>query len=111
MPSGCRTKSPGSELVDLRVLRGVPPCTFIERQKEKYGWEFLFLGANIDAAREAARFGITEDCSANYHADRQGTAVIFNAMSEAVCSARSARPLRADWKRSVEDDYKKRGGK
>jgi len=81
----------------------------IERQKEQYGWEFLFLGANIDAAREAARFGITEDRAANYHADRQGTAVIYEAMSEAVCSVRSCRPMSADWKRRVDEDYKKRG--
>ena len=56
----------------------------IEHEKEKHGWEFLFLGANIDAAREAARFGISEDRAANYHADRQGTAVIYEAMSGAV---------------------------
>ena len=83
----------------------------IEHQKEKYGWEFLFLGANIDAAKEAARFGIGADYSANYHADRQGTAVIFEAMSEAVCSARAARPMSASWKRCVDEDYKKRGGR
>ena len=81
----------------------------ITRQKEKYGWEFLFLGANIDAAREAARFGIEETRAANYHADRQGTAVIYEAMSEAVCSVRACRPMSADWKRRVDEDYKKRG--
>ena len=83
----------------------------IEHQKENYGWEFLFLGANIDAAKEAARFGIGADYSANYHADRQGTAVIFEAMSEAVCSARAARPMSAGWKKRVDEDYKKRGGR
>ena len=56
----------------------------ISLQQEKYGWEFLFLGANIDAAREAARFGIREDRAANYHADSKGTAVIYEAMSDAV---------------------------
>ena len=56
----------------------------IGRQKERYGWEFLFLGANIDAAREAARFGITADRAANYHADHRGTAVIYEAVSDAV---------------------------
>ena len=81
----------------------------IEHEKEKYGWEFLFLGANIDAAREAARFGITEDRAANYHADHQGTAVIYEAMSEAVCNVRACRPMSADWKRRVDEDYKKRG--
>ena len=81
----------------------------IERQKEKYGWEFIFLGANIDAAKEAARFGIGADHAANYHADTMGTAVIYEAVNEAVCCARSARPMTADWKRRVDEDFKKRG--
>ena len=81
----------------------------IQHEQEKYGWEFLFLGANIDAAKEAARFGITEDRAANYHADRQGTAVIYEAMSEAVCNVRACRPMSAEWKRRVDEDYKKRG--
>ena len=81
----------------------------IEHEQEKYGWEFLFLGANIDAAKEAARFGITEDRAANYHADHQGTTVIYEAMSEAVCNVRACRPMSADWKRRVDEDYKKRG--
>ena len=81
----------------------------IERKKEKYGWEFLFLGANIDAAKEAARFGIAEECAANDHADRKGTAVIYEAMSEAVCNTRACRPMSADWKRKVDEDYRERG--
>jgi len=81
----------------------------IERQKEKYGWEFLFLGANIDAAREAARFGIGADRAANYHADSVGTSVIYETVSEAICQIRScAAPLSADWKQKVDADYKKR---
>ena len=83
----------------------------IQRQKEKYGWEFLFLGANIDAAREAARFGISAECAADYHADRQGTAVIYEAVSEAVCSVRASRPMAASWKAKIDADYKKRGGR
>lgn len=81
----------------------------IERQKEKYGWEFIFLGANIDAAKEAARFGISSDRAVTYHADHKGTAVIYEAVCDAVCSVRASRPMSADWKRSVEEDYKKRG--
>ena len=81
----------------------------IARQKEKYGWEFLFLGANIDAAQEAARFGISADCAADYLADSAGTGVIYEAVSEAVCSVRACRPMNADWKRRVDEDYKKRG--
>jgi len=81
----------------------------IQRQKEKYGWEFIFLGANIDATKEAARFGIDADRAANYHADSAGTAVIYEAMSEAVCSIRACRPMSADWKRRVDEDFQKRG--
>ena len=82
----------------------------IERQKEKYGWEFLFLGANIDAAKEAARFGISADHAANYHADSEGTNVIYETVSEAITQVRCcAAPLSADWKQQVDEDYKKRG--
>ena len=81
----------------------------IERQKERYGWEFLFLGANIDAAKEAARFGIGADRAADYLADSTGTGVIYEAVSEAVCSFRACRPMSTDWKRRVDEDYKKRG--
>ena len=81
----------------------------IERQKEKYGWEFIFLGANIDAAREAARFGINADRAVNYNADSIGTAVIYEAVSEAVCNVRACQPMTNNWRRKVDEDYKKRG--
>lgn len=81
----------------------------IERQKEKYGWEFLFLGANIDAAKEAARFGIGADCAVNYKCDEAGTALNYEVISEIVCSVRAARPLGADWKRRIDEDVQKRG--
>jgi hypothetical protein len=81
----------------------------IEHEKEKYGWDFLFLGANIDAAKEAARFGIGADRAANYHADSIGTGVIYEAVNEAVCNIRACRPMNADWKRRVDEDYQKRG--
>ena len=81
----------------------------ITRQKEKYGWEFLFLGANIDAAKEAARFGIDADRAADYHADSVGTGVIYEAVSETVSSFRACRPMSADWKKKIDADYQKRG--
>ena len=80
----------------------------ITHQKEKYGWEFLFLGANIDAAREAARFGIDADRAANYHADSIGTGVIYEAVSETVCNFRASRPMEAGWKRKIDEDFRKR---
>ncbi len=80
----------------------------IEEQKARYGWEFLFLGANIDAAREAARFGISADRAANYYADSAGTEVIYEAVSEAVCQVRSCAPLAADWKERIDEDFRGR---
>ena len=83
--------------------------SMIEHEKEKYGWEFLFLGANIDAAREAARFGISADRAANYHADHTGTGVIYEAVSQAVCQVRNcAAPLSEDWKEKIDADYNAR---
>ena len=83
----------------------------IGRQKEKYGWEFLFLGANIDAVREAAKFGIDEDRAANYNADAEGTDVIYKAVSKTVCDFRASRPLSSKWKADIDADYAKRGKK
>ena len=78
------------------------------RQQQTRGWEFLFLGANIDAAREAARFGIHRDCAADYHADKEGTAVIYEAVNQAVCAMRACQPMDSSWKRSVDKDYQSR---
>ena len=80
----------------------------IERQREKYGWEFLFLGANIDAAKEAARFGIQTDKAVNYHADSEGTAVIYEGVCEAVCSFRAAKPMDTLWRERIDADYEGR---
>ena len=80
----------------------------IERQRERYGWEFLFLGANIDAAREAARFGIRADCAADYHADSMGTEAVYESVCEAVCQVRRAAPLKASWKQRIDADFKGR---
>ena len=65
--------------------------------------------ANIDAAKEAARFGIGADRSVNYKCDEAGTALNYEVISEAVCSVRAARPLSADWKRRIDEDVQKRG--
>ena len=91
----------------------------IERQKEKYHWEFLFLGANIDAVAEAGRFGISASRAVNYENDSQGTRLNYAVMSKAVSCARQAgsveemcavmdsgEPLQA-----IREDYQKRHGK
>ena len=87
--------------------------TMIERQKEKYGWEFIFLGANIDAAKEAARFGIGADRAVRYQCDSEGTALNYEVISAAVSSVRASPgvPLAAGWKNRIEADFKKRGKK
>ena len=81
----------------------------IQHEKEKYGWEFLFLGANIDAAAEAKRFGISEDRAVTYKCDAAGTALNYDVISEAVCHVRASRPLDAGWKARIDADVKKRG--
>ena len=81
----------------------------IEHEKEKYGWEFLFLGANIDAASEAKRFGISADRAVNYKCDNAGTALNYEVISEAVSNVRACRPLSADWKSRIDEDVKNRG--
>lgn len=82
--------------------------TMIERQKTRYGWEFIFLGANIDAVQTAARFGIDEDRAANYHADREGTQLNYKVVSEAVSSFRSSKAITEDWKKQIDEDFKTR---
>ena len=80
----------------------------IERQKEKYGWEFLFLGANIDAVETARHFGISEDRAVNYHSDSEGTQLNYEVVSEAICAVRCNAPLGADWKKRIDEDYNAR---
>ena len=86
--------------------------TMVEQRKKEYGWEFLFLGANIDAIKTAANFGISADRAANYHSDHRGTALNYKVLSRAVSSMRmaekSAEPLGAEWKREIELDYESR---
>ena len=81
----------------------------IERQKEKHGWEFLFLGANIDAVETARHFGISEDRAVNYHSDSEGTQLNYEVLSDAICAVRCSAPLGADWKKRIDEDFEKRG--
>ncbi len=83
----------------------------IERQKTKYGWEFLFLGANIDAVETARGFGISEDRAVNFHNDSQGTQLNYEVLSETICKMRASTPITADWKQRIDEDYRKRKNK
>ena len=80
----------------------------IEKQKRKYGWEFLFIGANIDAVETAARYGISEDRAVNYHADSKGTQVLYESVSNVVGCVRANKSIEEDWSISIEEDYKRR---
>ena len=92
-----------SRRYDIRQVRQM-----IQRQKETYGWEFLFIGANIDAVETAEAFGIGADRAVNYHADRAGTTVLYDTVSEAVAGVRGGAPLQASWARNIEEDYNRR---
>lgn len=80
----------------------------IERQKEKYGWEFIFLGANMDAVATARRFGIGEDRAVTYHSDREGTKLNYEVISEAVTHLRCEASLPTGWKERIEEDVRRR---
>lgn len=82
--------------------------SLIERQKEKHGWEFLFIGANIDAVETAARYGIDRDHAADYRSDSIGTELNYEAMGAAICNVRASAPFNAGWKRKLERDVKSR---
>ncbi len=80
----------------------------IEHEKEKYGWEFLFLAANIDAVGTASRFGIGADRAVNYRADGQGTRVLYDTVAEAVCQVRACAPLGKSWSKAIENDNRQK---
>jgi uncharacterized protein YegL len=79
----------------------------IRKQKEEKAWEFLFIGANIDAVETAAHYGIDKDCAVNYKADQKGTRVLYNAVSNAVCSMRACGSVE-NWRQDIDEDYSKR---
>ena len=88
--------------------------SMVEHQKSKYGWEFIFLGANIDAVDVANRFGVARDRAQNYHNDSEGVALNYEVLSETIACYRSA-PVGAgiseNWSAQISADYKRRGGK
>ncbi len=81
----------------------------ITHQKVKYGWEFIFLGANIDSAETAESFGIGGDMAADYNADSEGTRLNYEVISRTVSDIRARRPISKEWKERIEEDREKRG--
>lgn len=90
----------------------------IERQKEKYHWEFIFLGANIDAIEVAGNMGISRDRAANYNCDSEGTALNFECLEAAVTRVRKCKSSEVnaalaggEWKAAIDEDFEKRSGR
>ncbi len=83
----------------------------ISKQQKKHGWEFIFLGANIDSVQTANTFGIDESRAVNYKADKKGTSVMYAAMCGAVSEVRAHRPLgnsNMGWRKNADEDYNNR---
>lgn len=80
----------------------------IEKEKEQYGWEFMFIGANIDAVETARKYGIDESRAVNYNADTVGTSIVYEAVESAVNSIRFSNELRSDWNAPIIKDYENR---
>lgn len=91
---------------DLNKLKAL-----VERQKSGYGWEFLFLGANIDAVDVASRFGIAPGRVQNYHADSAGTKLNYAVTASAVASFRETGAVDENWGAAIREDFERRGGK
>ena len=85
--------------------------SMIERQKEQYGWEFLFIGANIDAVETAAQYGIDRDRAVNYNADEVGTHILYESVSAVVGNVRANKCISKDWSDELNEDYKRRARK
>ena len=83
----------------------------IEEKKREFGWEFMFIGANIDSVTTAGRFGISGSRAVDYKADSTGTCVAYGAVAETLKNFRASKPISDDWKDGIAADMKKRGGK
>jgi len=81
----------------------------IEKQKKKHDWEFLFIGANIDAVQVASRVGIAPDRAANYCADEEGTSLVFASMAAPLAASRACAAIPNTWNRKLNEDHAKRG--
>lgn len=81
----------------------------VRHEQEKCGWEFLFLGANMDAIAAARSFGIREDRAVRYECDSVGTSLNFTVAAQAISKLRTGKALDADWSAPIAEDYAKRG--
>ena len=81
----------------------------VKHEQEKYGWEFLFLGANMDAISAARSFGIREDRAVRYACDGAGTSLNFEVASRTIAKVRSGEQIEEDWCADIAEDYERRG--
>lgn len=80
----------------------------IEKQQNEFGWEFLFLGANIDAISEGERFGIRSSRSVRYHSDKVGTRLNYEVLDDAISEMRRYKQLSECWKDKIDEDFENR---
>jgi uncharacterized protein YegL len=83
----------------------------IEHQKSKYSWEFIFLGANIDAVEAASRIGIARNRAQSFHNDSEGTALNYGVISETMACFRAAPagvPISDNWKAKIDKNFRSR---
>lgn len=85
--------------------------SMVKEKQEKDGWEFIFMGANIDAVSAADNIGISEEHAVRFNSDSEGTAINYDAVCYAASAVRNSAPLDAKWKKEIEKDYKARGNK
>lgn len=83
--------------------------SMVEHQKSKHGWEFIFLGVNIDAAAEASRYGIDSSMAVNYNCDSEGVGISFKVMEDVVRSYRNTCEVPKGWRKRIDYDFKSRG--
>ena len=83
--------------------------SMVEHQKSKHGWEFIFLGANIDAVAEASRYGIDSSMAVNYNCDSEGVGISFKVMEDVVRSYRNTCEVPKGWRKRIDYDFKSRG--
>ena len=80
----------------------------VRHEQDKYGWEFLFLGANIDAVETARMYGLREGHAVRFHNDKEGVELNYKVMSETIACVREKKTVPEEWMREIDEDYKGR---
>ena len=91
-----------------RIYSAAKVRQMVKNEQEKYGWEFLFLGANIDAVETARRYGLREGHAVRFHNDKEGIELNYRVMSETIAHVRECKEVPTGWKEEIDEDYKGR---